>query len=169
MRDWGLSQTFPDQCASCVRRRCDLTFGYGLGFQTAELLLIVASIRFGRTQLPQKSCAENFATGPFRQQEQLGTVVTGNMSHAGFYRTATHPGIPHDGFSHHLTDICTSATACLPAVAAQGGSHRTDTDRPQTLAARRKHPRIPLSILRVSSAGFISEKPKFSDATQHFV
>ena len=28
----GLSQTFPDQYASCVRRRYDLTLGCGLGF-----------------------------------------------------------------------------------------------------------------------------------------
>src|SRR6185369_3682133 len=37
----GLSQTFPDQYASRVRRRHDLTSGYGLGFQTAEFLSTV--------------------------------------------------------------------------------------------------------------------------------
>jgi len=31
------------------------------------------------------------------------------MSHAGFYRTATGPGIPHDGFSHGLQEFCKTA------------------------------------------------------------
>ena len=35
----GLSQTFPDQCASCVRRQRDLTFGGCLGFQTPNFYL----------------------------------------------------------------------------------------------------------------------------------
>jgi len=32
--------------------------------------------------------------------------MTGNMSHAGFYRAAIDPGIPHDGFSHGLQEFC---------------------------------------------------------------
>jgi hypothetical protein len=48
----GLSQTFPDQCASCVRRRYSLTFGYRFGFQTPEFLSIVGSIQVWQSATP---------------------------------------------------------------------------------------------------------------------
>src|SRR4051794_11220471 len=41
----ALSQTFPDQCASCVRRPRDLTFGCGLGFQTTEFPSKIEAMR----------------------------------------------------------------------------------------------------------------------------
>ena len=69
----GLSQTFPDQCASCVRRRYGLTFGYGSGFQTAEFLsMSCVEYRFGRAQLPYKSCAEKLCDRPPRCRQGLG-------------------------------------------------------------------------------------------------
>src|SRR3954452_16975141 len=48
----GLSQTFPDQGASRMRRRQDLTSGYGLGFQTVIFLPIVAPKQVRRSAIP---------------------------------------------------------------------------------------------------------------------
>src|SRR3954447_19501118 len=41
----GLSQTFPDRCASCIRRRHDLTVGCRSGFEATDFLPLVASIQ----------------------------------------------------------------------------------------------------------------------------
>jgi hypothetical protein len=48
----GLSQTFPDQCASRVRVRDDITFGCGRGFQAAVFLPLVASMRVQQSATP---------------------------------------------------------------------------------------------------------------------
>ena len=48
----GLSQSFSDQCASCVRRRRNLTSGYGWGFQTAKILSKVGSEQVPRNAIP---------------------------------------------------------------------------------------------------------------------
>src|SRR3954453_21456805 len=37
----GLSQSFSDRCASCIRGQHGPTFGYGMGFQTAEFLSMI--------------------------------------------------------------------------------------------------------------------------------
>src|SRR4051794_1208002 len=48
----GLSQTFSDRYASCVRGQHGLTCGYGLGFQTAEFLSEVASKQVWQSAIP---------------------------------------------------------------------------------------------------------------------
>jgi hypothetical protein len=58
----GLSQIFSDQCASC--KAIWPSFSYRLGFQASVSLPTVASIRFGRAQLPYKSCAEKLCDRP---------------------------------------------------------------------------------------------------------
>jgi len=50
----GLSQTFPDQCASCVRGRHDLTIGCGLGFQTTAFLPLVTSMQVRQSATPSQ-------------------------------------------------------------------------------------------------------------------
>jgi hypothetical protein len=47
-----LSQSFSDQCASCVRRRRDLIFGYGVGFQTFKILSEVGSEQASQSSIP---------------------------------------------------------------------------------------------------------------------
>src|SRR3954454_13376237 len=41
----GLSQTFPDRCASCIRRRHDLAVGCRSGFEATDFLPLVAFIQ----------------------------------------------------------------------------------------------------------------------------
>src|SRR5215213_6038143 len=48
----GLSQSFSDQCASCMRGQHGPTFGYELGFQTPEFLSIVVSIQVRQSATP---------------------------------------------------------------------------------------------------------------------
>src|SRR4051794_31586684 len=48
----GLSQIFPDQCASRVRVRDDITCGCGGGFRAAVFLLLVASMRVQQSATP---------------------------------------------------------------------------------------------------------------------
>src|SRR3954466_16241955 len=48
----GLSQSFSDQDGSCVRRRRDLTSGYGLGFQTADTQSKVGSEQVSQSAIP---------------------------------------------------------------------------------------------------------------------
>ena len=52
LRNPGLSQTFPDQCASRVRVRDDITFGCGWGFRAAVFLPLVASMRVQQSATP---------------------------------------------------------------------------------------------------------------------
>jgi hypothetical protein len=59
----GLSQTFPDQYASCVRRRHDLTSGYGLDFQIAKFLPMV-----GFKQAPQSAISLRIVRGKTLRQ-----------------------------------------------------------------------------------------------------
>src|SRR4051812_15389858 len=54
----GLSQTFSDQCASGVRRRDGLTFGYGSGFQTPVFLSTVVPIQVQQSETPLKIVRE---------------------------------------------------------------------------------------------------------------
>ena len=61
----GLSQTFPDQCGSCVRRRHSLTFSYGLGFLDGCISIISCTNAGTAERNFLTSCArKNFATGP---------------------------------------------------------------------------------------------------------
>src|SRR3954463_1296500 len=55
---------------------------------------------------PHRVVSSDVIVNRLRQQEQLRTVVTGKMSHTGFYRAAKDAGIPHIGFSHSLLDFC---------------------------------------------------------------
>ena len=48
----GLSQTFPDQCASRVRVWDDITFGCERGVRAAVFLLLVASMRVQQSATP---------------------------------------------------------------------------------------------------------------------
>ena len=58
-RTVGLSQTFSDQCASCVKRQYALTSGYRPGFETAEIPpTVVLKQAWGRAQFPYKLIAE---------------------------------------------------------------------------------------------------------------
>jgi hypothetical protein len=59
----GLSQSFSDQRASCVRRRRDLTFGYGLGFQTAKI-----PSKVGSEQVPQSAIIFRIVCGKTLRQ-----------------------------------------------------------------------------------------------------
>jgi hypothetical protein len=54
----GLSQSFSDQCASGVRRRDGLTFGYGSGFQTPAFLSIVVPTQVRQSETPLKIVRE---------------------------------------------------------------------------------------------------------------
>jgi len=64
-RNRGLSQTFSDQCASGVRRRDGLTFGYGSGFQTPVFLSIVVPI-----QVQQSATSFQIVRGKTLRQAQ---------------------------------------------------------------------------------------------------
>ena len=48
----GLSQIFPDQCASRVRVRDDITCGCGGGFRAAVFLSLIASMRVQQSATP---------------------------------------------------------------------------------------------------------------------
>ena len=66
----GLSQTFPDQYASCVRRRHDLTSGYGLDFQIAKFLPMV-----GFKQAPQSAISLRIVRGKLCDRPLLFLVL----------------------------------------------------------------------------------------------
>ena len=60
----GLSQSFSDQYASCMRGQYGPTFGYGLGFQTLIFLFIVASIQVRQSAAPLQIVCGKTLTGP---------------------------------------------------------------------------------------------------------
>src|SRR3954462_9362882 len=54
---------------------------------------------------PHRIVSSDVIVNRLRQEEQLRTVVTGKVCHAGFYRTTKDVGIPHIEFSHSLQDV----------------------------------------------------------------
>src|SRR4051794_35583781 len=54
---------------------------------------------------PHRVVSSDVIVNRLREKEQLRTVVTGNVCHAGFYRAAKNSGIPQDEFSHGLQDF----------------------------------------------------------------
>src|SRR4051812_40659117 len=54
----GLSQTFPDQCTSCTRRRYGPTFGYRVGSKTPPFLPIVTSMQVRQSATPSQIVRE---------------------------------------------------------------------------------------------------------------
>src|SRR3954462_9526134 len=57
---------------------------------------------------PHRIVSSDVIVNRLRQEEQLRTIVTGKVCHAGFYRTTKDVGIPHIEFSHSLADLCTN-------------------------------------------------------------
>ena len=55
---------------------------------------------------PHRIVSSDVIVNRLRQEEQLRTIVTGKVCHAGFYRASKDAGIPHVGFSHGLQDAC---------------------------------------------------------------
>src|SRR3954454_14370483 len=55
---------------------------------------------------PHRIVSSDVIVNRLRQEEQLRTVVTGKVCHAGFYRTTKNVGIPHIEFSHSLQGFC---------------------------------------------------------------
>src|SRR3954466_8165320 len=51
---------------------------------------------------PHRVVSSDVIVNRLRKKEHLRTDVTGNVSHAGFYRTAKNTGIPYIEFSHGL-------------------------------------------------------------------
>ncbi|HVI79892.1 MAG TPA: hypothetical protein VM715_17350, partial [Candidatus Acidoferrum sp.] len=54
---------------------------------------------------PHRVVSSDIIVNRFRQQQQLGTVVTEDVRHARFYRTTKDIGIPHIEFSHSLHEF----------------------------------------------------------------
>src|SRR4051794_16905004 len=63
--DWGLSQSFSDRCASCMRGQHGPPFGYGMGFQTAEFLSMVVP-----KQVRQSATGSQIVRGKTLRQAQ---------------------------------------------------------------------------------------------------
>src|SRR3954465_7253404 len=57
---------------------------------------------------PHRIVSSDVIVNRLRQEEQLRTVVTGKVCHAGFYRTTKDVGIPHIEFSHSLLEVRTN-------------------------------------------------------------
>jgi hypothetical protein len=68
----GLSQSFSDQCASGVRRRDGLTFGYGSGIQTPVFLSTVVPTQVRQSETPLKIVREKtLRQAPFAEQPEV--------------------------------------------------------------------------------------------------
>src|SRR3954462_14230393 len=65
---------------------------------------------------PHRIVSSDVIVNRLRQEEQLRTVVTGKVCHAGFYRTTKDVGIPHIEFSHSLTDLSAKIPVERPVV-----------------------------------------------------
>jgi hypothetical protein len=70
-RATGLSQTFRDQCASCMRGRYDPTFGYELGLHTPVFLSIVGSM-----QVRQSATSLQIVRGKTLRQARATAAVS---------------------------------------------------------------------------------------------
>src|SRR3954463_16771573 len=58
---------------------------------------------------PHRIVSSDVIVNRLRQEEQLRTVGTGKVCHAGFYRTTKNVGIPHIEFSHSLLHLRTES------------------------------------------------------------
>ena len=63
----GLSQSFSDRCASCMRGQHGPTSGYGMGFQTAEFLSMVVP-----KQVRQSATGSQIVRGKTLRQARFG-------------------------------------------------------------------------------------------------
>ena len=85
-----------------ARRRLWLNEGSPSPFASAFGLIQSVDKRLDE---PHRVVGSDVIVNRLREKEQLRTIVTGKVCHAGFYRAAKDAGIPHVGFSHGLQDF----------------------------------------------------------------
>ena len=62
---------------------------------------------------PHRIVSSDVIVNRLRQEEQLRTVVTGDVCHAEFYRAANHTGISSADFSYGLYNLHTDVMSWL--------------------------------------------------------